>query len=423
MPKRAKGITAAGVKSLPPGSYTDGGGLILLVRGPAARFWLYRYQVAGRRREMGLGAAVGRDAVSLAAARRRADDLRRSVRAGIDPLAQRDAEAAAASASAAAKAARLTFRQVAGMCIASREAGWRNDKHRHQWQQTLTDFAYGHFGDLPVADVDTAHVMLALDPIWRVKPETASRVRGRIEAVLDYASAREWRRGENPARWRGHLESLLPARSKLATVEHHAALPWREIGSFMAALRAQEGNAAKALELIILTAARTKEAIGARWDEIDLKAKVWTIPAERMKAGKEHRVPLSEPALAVLLGMLPLRNPEAGDWVFPGQKEGRPLSNMACLMALRRMGRGDLTAHGFRSTFRDWAGESTSYPRELAEAALAHAIESKVEAAYRRGDALERRRPLMDDWASFCGRAPAAEEDNVVRLRAVAGDE
>jgi integrase len=409
MPKRAKGITAAGVKSLPPGSCTDGGGLILLVRGPAARFWLYRYQVAGRRREMGLGAAVGRDAVSLAAARRRVDDLRQLVRANIDPLAKRDAEAAA-------RAARLTFREVADRCIASREAGWRNNKHRAQWATTLETYAHPHFGDLAVADVDTGHVVAVLDQIWWVKPETASRVRGRIEAVLDFATAREWRHGENPARWRSHLENLLPARAKVMRVEHHAALPWREIGSFMAALRAQEGNAARALELIVLTAARTGEAIGARWPEIDFKTAVWTISAERMKAGKEHRVPLSEPTLVVLRGMLPLRNSGAGDWVFPGQKEGQPLSNMACLMLLRRMGRGDLTAHGFRSCFRDWAGESTAYLRELAEAALAHVVGNRVELAYRRGDALERRRPLMDAWADFCARGPA-EEDNMVAIR------
>lgn len=422
MPRRAKGITAAGVKNLAPGSYTDGGGLILLVRGRESRFWLYRYQIGGRRREMGLGPAVGRDAVPLATARRRTDDLRRSVRAGIDPLAQRDAEAAAVKAAAAARAAMLTFKQVAGMYIESHEAGWRNDKHRHQWGQSLSSFAYPYLGDMAVSDVDTGHVMAALEPIWRTKTETASRLRGRLEAVLDYARTRQWRSGENPARWKGHLENLLPARSKIAKVEHHAALPWRQIGTFMRELRAEEGNAARTLELLILTATRTGEAIGARWPEIDLGTGIWTIPANRMKAEKEHRVPLSPAAVVVLEGMLQVRNAEIGDWVFPGQKAGKPLSNMAALMLLRRMGRRDLTAHGFRSTFRDWAGESTNYPRELAETALAHTIGNKAELAYRREHALERRRPLMNDWATFCARAPS-DESNVIPIRAAAGDE
>jgi integrase len=244
-------------------------------------------------------------------------------------------------------------------------------------------------------------------------------VRGRIEAVLDYAKARGWRSGENPARWRGHVANMLPNRTKVARVEHHAALPWREIGGFMAELRDESGLGARALEFAILTAARTGEALGARWDEIDLQEAVWTVPGERMKAGREHRVPLSEAALAVLRTVLPLRDAKAGDWVFPGAKAGKALSGMAMLMLLRRMKRGDLTAHGFRSTFRDWTAETTGYPREVAEAALAHTLGDKVEAAYRRGDLFDKRRRLMDDWAAFCAR-PAAVGGTVTPIRATA---
>jgi integrase len=257
-----------------------------------------------------------------------------------------------------------------------------------------------------VTDVDTAHVMAALEPIWCTKAETASRVRGRIESVLDYAKARGWRAGENPARWRGHVANMLPKRAKVQPVEHHAALPWREVGAFMAALREQSAMGARALEFAILTAARTGEVLCARWEEIDLVEGTWTVPSSRMKTGREHRVPLSAAALVLLRTLLPLRNSQNG-FVFPGAREGRPPSNMLMAMTLRRMGRSDLTVHGFRSTFRDWSAETTNYPNHVVEQALAHAIGSAVEAAYRRGDLFDKRCRLMEEWATFCSRPDA----------------
>jgi integrase len=427
------------VRTAAPGRYGDGNGLYLLVRSPEARFWIFRYTIAGRMREMGLGRA-GADAaaVPLAEARAKAAELHRAVRAGADPLQQRAvAEAAARAAEQEAAIRSITFTAVADRFLAAHEAGWRNPKHQSQWRNTLQTYAHPHVGELPVADVDTVHVLSVLEPIWHKKPESASRLRGRLEAVLDYAKVRGWREGENPARWRGHLDHLLPSRAKLAPVEHHAALPWGEIGAFVARLREQPGMAARALEFAILTAARTGEALGATWAEIDMGAAVWTVPAARMKAKKEHRVPLSEAALAVLRAMAELRtmardrrrgcathdrlheadHPSA--YVFPGARPRKPLSIMAMAMVLRRMDRGDLTVHGFRSTFRDWAAEATSYAREVAEAALAHALSDKVEAAYRRGDLFEKRKRLMAEWAAFCER-PVIAAGEVIPLRKVA---
>jgi integrase len=409
MPRKAEGLTALKVKSAAPGRYGDGNGLYLFVRSAEARFWVFRYTRAGRMREMGLGRAGADDAaVKLADARLKAADLHRLVKAGIDPLDKREADAAEAAAEAQRAAILgITFRTVAERYLEAHDKVWRNAKHRMQWRNTLDTYAHAHFGDLPVGRVGTEHVLAALEPIWRVKPETATRVRGRIESILDYAKAREWRRGENPARWRGHLANLLPPRGKVAAVQHHAALPWAEIGTFLPLLKAQAGVAARALEFAILTAARSGEVLGARWDEFDLAGKVWAVPAGRMKAGREHRVPLSAPTLAVLKHMAKLR--PKGDlhgFVFPGGQVGRPLSNMAMTMALRRMKRSDLTVHGFRSTFRDWVGEATGAPREVAEAALAHALADKTEAAYARGDLFTKRRRLMDDWAVFCTLPP-----------------
>ena len=414
MPRRAAGLTTMKVKTAPPGRYGDGKGLYLLVRSADARFWLFRYRRNGHMREMGLGSFAD---VTLAEAREKAADLHRKVKAGIDPLAEREARAFAEKvASHQATVRAITFADVANRYITAHEAGWRNPKHRQQWRNTLDTYAMPILGPLPVSDVDTGTVMRVLEPIWRDKTETASRLRGRIESVLDYATAREWRAGENPARWRGHLDNLLPAPGKVAKVEHHAALPWREIGGFMATLVDQEGVAALALRYVILTAARTGEAIGATWREIDTAGAVWTVPAGRMKASREHRVPLSGPALTVLREAAQLRpDPHPNALVFPG-KLAKPLSNMAMLALLRRMGRGDLTTHGFRSTFRDWCAETTNYPREVAEAALAHTLDDKVEAAYRRGDLIEKRSRLMADWAAFCGRAEPAGE--VVPLHA-----
>jgi integrase len=313
----------------------------------------------------------------------------------------------------------MTFRQCAAAYIKAQEVGWRNSKHAAQWTATLTTYAYPIIGDLSVQTIDTGLVMQAIEPIWTTKPETASRVRGRIESILDWATVSEYRTGDNPARWRGHLEHKLSAPSKAKRAvrqsngrgEHHAALPYTVVAAFLVELRRQEGVAARALEFAILTACRTGEVIGARWDEIDNR--LWTIPGDRMKAGKEHRVPLSDAALAILEAM---KEQRTGDYVFPGGAAGRPLSNMALLMTLRRMKRDDLTAHGFRSTFSDWCAERTAYPAEVREMALAHAVGDKVEAAYRRGDLFEKRRKVMDDWAKFCAQ-PATVGDNVRPIR------
>ena len=403
-------FTAAFVKNVKPGRYGDGGGLYLLVRPTGARFWLFRYKpTGGKMREMGLGPASGQDAVSLADARAKATDLRLMLRSGKDPLEERAKDAAEAAAQAQAAAIRQrTFKEVATALMDAKEAGWRNDKHRKQWRSTLDQFAFPVFGDMPVSEIGTDHIMDVLQPIWQRIPETASRLRGRIEAVLDFAKARKWREGENPAQWRGHLSHLLPAVSKVARVEHHAALPWAEMGAFMKELRQREATSARALEFAILTAARTGEVLGARWCEIDLGKRVWTVPGDRMKAGREHRVPLTPAAVAVLEAMAAVRpkeDPNGEAFVFPGAKKGSPLSQMAMLILLRRMDRADITAHGFRSTFRDWVAESTAFAGEIAEAALAHVVGDKVEAAYRRSDLFDKRRKLMEAWAGHCAKA------------------
>lgn len=386
-------LTAVKVRALTaPGRYGDGKGLWLQVRDAERRSWLFRFKLNGHERAMGLGAI---EDVSLAEARAAADDARKLLRQGVDPIEHRKADRAAKAAAGRG----ITFREVAERYIAAHQAGWRNAKHSAQWTSTLATYVFPIFGDAPVAAVGIGDVMKAVEPLWQKKTETASRVRGRIESIIDYATARGWRAGENPARWRSHLENLLPARTKVRRVEHHPALPWREMGSFMQQLRQQPGVSARALEFAILTAARTGEVIGARWEEID--GDVWTVPATRMKAGREHRVPLSAAAMAVLSQMKP-DGAAAGPWLFPGGKPSKPLSGMAMLMLLRRMGRHDLTAHGFRSAFRDWCAEATGYPREVAELALAHVNKDRVEIAYQRGDLLEKRRRLMEDWAAFC---------------------
>jgi integrase len=303
----------------------------------------------------------------------------------------------------------MTFRECAEAYIAAHKAGWRNPKHAAQWPSTLETYVHPVFGALPVQAVDVGLVMKALEPIWQTKPETASRVRGRIEAALDWATARGYRKGENPARWRGHLDKLLPARGKVRKVEHYPALCYVEMGDFIAGLREQGGVAPRALEFLILTATRTGEVIGARWEEFDLAEKLWTVPGARMKAGKEHRVPLSGRALAITDEMEAARINDH-EFVFPGGKPRKPLSNMAMLKVLQRMGRGDLTAHGFRSSFRDWAAERTAFPHEVAEMALAHTVSDKVEAAYRRGDLFQKRRQLMEAWAKHCETHKASGE-------------
>lgn len=359
-----------------PGMYADGQGLYLRVGPTGAKSWVYRYRNSGRRHDLGLGSY---HLVTLAEARKKAIEQRRLRHLdGKDPLLIRRLDRDRAKL-AAAKA--ITFKECAEAYITAHQAGWRSPKHRTQWSSTLETYVYGYLGDLPVRSIDVGLVMKALERIWTEKPETASRVRGRIEAVLDWAAARGYREGENPARWRGHLENLLPRPSKVKRVEHHAALPYGEVGAFMAKLRSQEGVAARALEFLVLTAARTGEVIGARWSEVDLMQKLWTVPGERMKAGREHRAPLSPRAIEILEQMKAAADetPDPAAFVFPGPKGG-PLSNMALLMTLRRMACTGLTAHGFRSTFRDWAAERTSFPAEVAEMALAHTVSDKVEA-------------------------------------------
>lgn len=377
-------LTARKVETAKPGKHEDGHGLRLVVTASGARKWVLRYTWRGKRVEMGLGSATD---VSLADARQRAADARKMVADGLDPLAE----------ARKAKAGTMTFRQAADALIESKGAEWRNAKHKAQWEMTLREYCKP-IASMNVADVATADVLCVLKPIWQTIPETASRLRGRIECVLDYAKAHHLRQGENPARWRGHLDAILPKRQKL-TRGHHKAMPYKDVPGFVGKLRELDGLAPLALEFVTLTAARTGEALGARWDEFDLENRIWTVPARRMKAGREHRVPLSDRAAAILAQFAKLRT---GEFVFP-------LSNMALAMVLRRLECG-VTVHGFRSSFRDWAGDCTPFPREVCEAALAHALKDKTEASYRRATALEKRRELMAAWASFC--EPKAE--NVV---------
>ncbi|MCJ2125119.1 tyrosine-type recombinase/integrase [Methylobacterium sp. J-077] len=381
-----------------PGLYADGGGLYLQVTHADARSWIFRFMLNGRARSMGLGSL---HTLTLAEARNKATECRKLCLDGIDPIEARQRVRSAAQLDAA-KA--MTFDACAEAYIEAHKKGWRNAKHGDQWRNTLATYASPVFGPLPVQSVDTGLVMRVIEPIWGDKTETATRVRGRIESVLDWAATRGYRQGENPARWRGHLQNLLPKRSKVQRVEHHAALPFVKIGEFVASLRQQNGTSPLALEFTILTAARTGEVIGATWDEMDLAERAWTVPAERMKGCREHRVPLCDRSVEILEHL----RAHGDRYVFPGGKRGKALSNMAMLELLKRMGRPDLTTHGFRSTFRDWAAETTRFPSEVVEMALAHIIENKVEAAYRRGDLFQKRRELMDAWAAFVSRAGPA---------------
>ena len=403
MPRLLNRLTDRAINStkITPGRHADGGGLYLVVDRPggkdAAKRWVFLYRKDGRLREMGLGGLLN---VPLTRARAEAEKWRlvlgdRANRG--DPIAERKR----------ASGGIPTFGDFADKFIDAKEAGWRNDKHRAQWRMTLTEYA-ASLRKKPINDIATEDVLSVLKPIWTEKPETAARLRGRIERVLDAARAAGHRTGENPARWRGHLDQLLAKRQKLSR-GHHAAMPYDEVPAFVVGLR-DRPIAARALEFCILTACRTGEVIAARWDEIDFDLKLWIVPAARTKAAREHRVPLSGRALAILREM---ETGRTGEYVFPGQRPRRPLSNMAFEMLLRRID-SPYTAHGFRSSFRDWAGDKTTFPREVAEAALAHAIGNETEAAYRRSDALEKRRKLMDAWAAFCVSAPGGK---VVPLR------
>jgi integrase len=412
MGRKAKELSALEVgRLIQPGMHFVGGvaGLALLVASPAARSWILRVMVGGKRRDMGLG---GFPDVPLAMARERARQQRDLIRQGIDPIEQAQA---ARSALLATRSTSKTFKEAAQSFIDMRSAEWKNAKHTAQWLTTLETYAYPHIGTLLVRDIALAQVMDVLEPIWTIKTETATRVRGRIESVLDWAAVKGYRpKGDNPARWRGNLDKLLPRPEKVAKTQSFAALPWQQMGSFMQRLRKQPGMGARALEFAILTAARSGEVRGATWAEFDLDGKIWTIPAGRMKAGKEHRVTLNAAAVDLLRKQPAMVGVEL---VFPTMK-GTALSDMTLTAVLRRM-EVPVTAHGFRSSFRDWAAESTAYPHEVVEMALAHAIQNKTEAAYRRGDLIEKRSRLMEDWASHCATV-AADRANVTSIRSTA---
>ncbi|PTU32241.1 tyrosine-type recombinase/integrase [Stenotrophobium rhamnosiphilum] len=429
MPKKAKELSALAVSRIKTdGRYAVGGadGLHLRIAG-SSRAWVLRLAVGSRlnsknkivvhRRDIGFGSYPE---VSLAEAREKARECRKQAKAGIDPLEERKTAKARAKLEAAMT---KTFEECASAYISANRSGWKNEKHIQQWENTLATYAYPQIGQLPVAAIDTGLVLSVLQQdvnvddetaqLWHAKTETASRLRGRIEVILDWAAFRGFREGENPARWKGHLQHELPARAKVRKVEHHPALPYNELGHFMSDLRQREGVSARALEFAILTAARSGEVRGATWSEIDFKTRTWTVPAERMKAGKEHRVPLSD-ATMKLLKSLP--RVAGSDYVFTAPRGGQ-LSDMALTSVLRRMERTGLTQHGFRSTFRDWAGETTSYPREVCEHALAHRLADGVEAAYQRGDLLAKRARLMSDWALYCNTSRNTHSDNVVPMK------
>lgn len=394
-------LKALEIKHAGPGMHSDGNSLYLYVKDSGAKSWILRYQIKGKRREMGLGSL---DAVDPPTARLKAVELKQLLTKGIDPLEQRRKDAEQTRRDV------VTFADVAADYIASHRTGWKNAKHAAQWQTTLEQYALPVIGNKSTADVTTEDVLTILKPIWNTKTETASRVRNRVELVLSYAKAKGFRAGENPAAWRGHLDALLPKPSKVKTVRHHPALPFERVGEFLQALRTVPGSGARSLEMAVLTATRSGEVRLARWANIDLEARVWTIPAASMKAEREHRVPLSD-AVVALLESLPRF--EGNDLLFPGERTGKAISDMTLTQTIRRMdastpeGYKDragqvITAHGFRSTFRDWAGETTEHAREVVEHALAHRLPDKAEAAYARGTLFDKRRRLMDEWAAWC---------------------
>ncbi|MDH3460098.1 MAG: integrase arm-type DNA-binding domain-containing protein [Burkholderiaceae bacterium] len=398
MPRKAKELSPLEVRRLTrPGRWSVGGvdGLALQVTRTGARSWVLRLTVAGKQREMGLGSFP---TVPLAEAREKARSQRAKTELGADPISLRRA---ALSAATAERSLQQTFASVAAQYIAQHAKSWKNKKHAAQWTSTLQTYASPVIGPLLVRDVTTAHVIKVLEPIWTTKTETATRVRSRMELVLDFAAARGLRAGPNPARWRANLDAALPKASKVAKVQHHAAVAVDRMRIFMSRLRTLSGMGARALEFAILTAARSGEVRGATWTEIDFTVALWTVPGERMKSSREHRVPLSKPAIK-LLRALPQGGP--GDLVFQGRLG--PLSDMSLTAVLRRM-KVKATAHGFRSTFRDWVSEYTNHASEVAEMALAHAVGDKVEAAYRRGDLFDKRVSLMNDWAEFLARSGA----------------
>lgn len=410
MPKRARELTAGQVRQLKrPGLHAVGGvaGLVIQVQDSGAKSWILRTTIAGKRRHIGIGAFPE---ISLAEARDAAGKLKRRIRdEGIDPIEEKRA---AQQALAAASASRITFDEAAKRCHEDRVDEFRNHKHRKDWISSLERYASPVIGDLAVSDIEIAHVLEVLQPIWRERTETATRVRQRMEAVLEWARVRGYRKGENPARWKGNLDHTLPNPSKIARVTHHRAIPWRELGAFMEKLRQREGMAARALEFAILTAARSGEARLATWDEIDFREKVWTVPRERIKAGKQHRVPLSDDAVALLKALPRI---EGSPYVFPAARGG-PLSDMSLSAVCRRM-KVNATPHGFRSSFKDWARSRTRYADEVSELALAHVNSDATRAAYARDELLDQRRRMMADWAAFC-RTVEPEEASVTDIGA-----
>lgn len=396
--QRLTAVTVASLKR--PGMVSDGLGLYLRIASSGTKSWVFRFTRGGRAHDMGLGPA---HTVTLSDARAKAADCRKLLIEGKDPIEVRRLDCARRQLE---ELGSLSFQECAERYMASHDSKWRSQKHRAQWKATLSKYAFPLLGLLPVSAVNTQHVLRAVTPIWSEKPETANRVRGRIETVLDWASASGFREGANPARWRGHIDKLLPSRPEVRLVRHHSALPFLAINEFMAELRTHSTVAAKALEFTILTAARTSETLGAQAGEFDRARGIWTVPGARMKSGREHRVPLSAAALDLLARVRELCGQRTT--IFPNLQTGRPLSNMAMLSVLARMQRFDLTVHGFRSTFRDWAAERTNFQNEVIEMALAHSIGDKVEAAYRRGDLFEKRLRLMEAWADFCGQPIAA---------------
>ncbi|MFZ7127721.1 MAG: tyrosine-type recombinase/integrase [Desulfobacterales bacterium] len=399
MPKVAKEMTAIEIKRLTtPGRHAVGviPGLLLVVKDTGAKSWLLRTTIGDRRRNIGLG---GYPEISLAAARDRARELKDLIRQGVDPVEQRKARRRALARS---QKAAITFEEAARHCHKKKSTEFRSEKHAKDWFSSVERYAIPVIGRLPVNEVDLPHILSVLQPIWTTRTETATRLRQRLENILAWATVSGYRRGDNPARWKGHLDAILPKPSKVRTKNHFSALPWREVGAFMRRLRKRKGMAARALEWIILTACRSGEVRFATWEEIDLEERIWTIPATRMKAGREHRVPLTDDAMRLLESLPRLHG---SPYVFPAARGG-PLSDMTISAVCRRM-KVEAVPHGFRSTFRDWCAESTNFPREVAEMALAHTIESAVEAAYRRGDLFLKRRKLMEAWAGFVNTVPA----------------
>lgn len=410
MSRQIHKLTALSITKLKePGLHGDGGGLYMRVSASGNKSWAFRFMLHGKAREMGLGAL---HTVSLLDARTKAAECRKLVSDGLDPIDAREVKFHALRAQASKN---KPFKECAQEYVEAHKASWKNQKHVSQWENTLKEYAYPILGDVPIRKVDTEHILDVLQPIWKTKTETASRLRGRMEAILDWAAVKLYREGPNPARWKGHLKFQLPLPSKVKKVKHHPALPYDELPDFMKALQSDNGVAALALQFTILTVARTSETLLMDWTEVDLKKKTWIVPAAKIKAERDHRVPLSEAAIEVLIQMREITGGKG--LVFPGRKKGRPLSNMAMLKVLERLKRDDITVHGFRSTFRDWAAEQTNFPPSVAEAALAHAVGDKTEAAYLRTDHFEKRRQVMIAWAELSEKTSVLQPRNVLSVK------